>query len=159
MIHHMDAAARAAAVIVTALSLAACDADNAQPMDAAQTTHTTLEDGSEFVVRVTQTGAGESIAAGQVASVHYTGWLHDPEAADERGTKFDSSVDRDAPFQFPLGQGRVIRGWDVGVDGMQVGEKRELIIPALWAYGDRGAGNVIPPGATLLFEVELLGIQ
>ena len=121
----------------------------------------TLDDGSEFVIRTMQAGdaAAGTAEPGQLVSVHYTGWLYDPEAANERGTQFDSSVGRGAPFQFPLGAGRVIRGWDQGVAGMTIGEKRELIIPALWAYGERGAGGVIPPGATLLFEVELLGLN
>ena len=145
----ISAAWRAAVAIAAITSLTACSGDRA----------TVLDDGSEFIVRITAAGDGAAIAAGEVAGVHYTGWLHDPEAADERGSKFDSSVDRGVPFQFPLGQGRVIRGWDVGVEGMQIGEKRELIIPALWAYGDRGAGDLIPPGATLLFEVELLSIN
>jgi FKBP-type peptidyl-prolyl cis-trans isomerase len=121
----------------------------------------TLDDGSEFVIRTMQAGdaAAGTAEPGQLVSVHYTGWLYDPAAATERGAQFDSSVGRGAPFQFPLGAGRVIRGWDQGVEGMTIGEKRELIIPALWAYGERGAGGVIPPGATLLFEVELLGLN
>ena len=97
-------------------------------------------------------GDGEAARAGVTAIVHYTGWLLD-------GTKFDSSVDRGTPFEFPLGEGRVIQGWDEGVGTMKVGGKRELIIPADLGYGDRGAGNVIPPGATLKFEVELLGLR
>lgn len=97
-------------------------------------------------------GDGEAARAGVTAVVHYTGWLLD-------GSKFDSSVDRGTPFEFPLGAGRVIRGWDEGVASMNVGGKRELIIPADLAYGDRGAGGVIPPGATLKFEVELLGLK
>jgi len=96
-------------------------------------------------------GAGASPAAGDQVEVHYTGWL-------ENGTKFDSSVDRRQPFVFPLGAGRVIRGWDEGVATMKVGGKRRLVIPAELGYGDRGAGRVIPPGATLVFEVELLRI-
>ena len=104
-------------------------------------------------------GYGREAVAGDLASVHYTGWLYDPNAADGRGNKFDSSVDRGQPFQFPLGAGRVIRGWDEGVAGMLIGEKRELKIAPELGYGNRGAGSAIPPGATLLFEVELLGLQ
>jgi FKBP-type peptidyl-prolyl cis-trans isomerase len=98
-------------------------------------------------------GEGQEARAGDTVAVHYTGWLTD-------GTKFDSSVDRGQPFVFPLGQGRVIRGWDVGVQGMKVGGKRKLTIPSDLAYGEEGAGGgAIPPGATLVFEVELLDIQ
>ena len=92
-------------------------------------------------------------------SVHYTGWLHEQTAADKRGQKFDSSRDRGEPFVFKLGAGRVIRGWDEGVAGMRVGGKRELLIPADLGYGVRGAGKVIPPGASLVFEVELLDVR
>jgi FKBP-type peptidyl-prolyl cis-trans isomerase FkpA len=106
-----------------------------------------------------QNGYGRAAVAGDLASVHYTGWLYDPNAPDGRGNKFDSSVDRGQPFQFPLGAGRVIRGWDEGVAGMLIGEKRELKIAPELGYGNRGAGRAIPPGATLLFEVELLGLQ
>lgn len=104
-------------------------------------------------------GYGRAAAAGDLASVHYTGWLYDENAPDGRGKKFDSSVDRGQQFQFPLGAGRVIRGWDEGVVGMLIGEKRELRIAPELGYGNRGAGSAIPPGATLLFEVELLGLQ
>ena len=112
-------------------------------------------------LQVTELAAGEgpAIAAGSVAVVHYTGWLYDPAAEDGKGRKFDSSVDRGKPFSFPLGAGRVIKGWDEGVAGMQVGGKRRLVIPSQMAYGERGAGGVIPPGATLVFDVELLGIE
>jgi len=104
-------------------------------------------------------GTGEGISQGQIAVVHYTGWLYDPGAPDHRGKKFDSSRDRGQPFRFPVGDGRVIKGWDEGVQGMQAGGQRELIIPASLGYGDSGAGGVIPPGATLLFEIELLAIE
>ena len=97
-------------------------------------------------------GTGPAAQAGQTVSVHYTGWL-------TNGTKFDSSVDRGQPFNFPLGGGRVIKGWDEGVAGMKVGGKRKLTIPPTLGYGARGAGSVIPPGATLVFDVELLGIS
>ncbi|HSN69854.1 MAG TPA: FKBP-type peptidyl-prolyl cis-trans isomerase [Steroidobacteraceae bacterium] len=104
-------------------------------------------------------GAGAAIEQGATAVVHYTGWLFDPAAPDRKGQKFDSSRDRGQPFRFPLGAGRVIQGWDRGVEGMKVGGQRVLVIPPELAYGERGAGGVIPPGATLLFEVELLGIE
>jgi FKBP-type peptidyl-prolyl cis-trans isomerase FkpA len=112
-----------------------------------------------LTMRKLENGYGRAAAAGDFATVHYTGWLYDENAADRRGTKFDSSVDRDMPFEFTLGEGRVIRGWDEGVVGMLIGEKRELRIAPELAYGDRGAGSSIPPGATLLFEVELLGLK
>jgi FKBP-type peptidyl-prolyl cis-trans isomerase FkpA len=100
-------------------------------------------------------GSGTTAAPGQHVSVHYTGWLYEN---DQAGRKFDSSKDRGDPFDFPLGAGHVIRGWDEGVAGMKVGGTRRLIIPADLGYGARGAGGVIPPNATLLFEVELLGV-
>jgi len=92
-------------------------------------------------------------------TVHYTGWLFDKNAPENKGTKFDSSRDRDEPFDFPLGGGRVIKGWDQGVQGMKEGGQRTLVIPPEMGYGPRGAGGVIPPNATLLFEVELLEIN
>jgi len=104
-------------------------------------------------------GHGREAVAGDYVSVHYTGWLHDERAQDGRGAKFDSSVDRGEEFQFPLGAGRVIKGWDEGVAGMLIGEIRELKIAPEMGYGDRGAGDVIPPGAALIFEVELKGLQ
>ncbi len=102
------------------------------------------------------TGEGNAASAGDFVSVHYTGWLQNPDGS--AGEKFDSSVDRDEPFEFPLGAGHVIRGWDEGVQGMKVGGKRRLVIPAELGYGARGAGGVIPPNATLIFDVELLEI-
>jgi FKBP-type peptidyl-prolyl cis-trans isomerase len=108
--------------------------------------------------RVLRSGDGQVAQAGDNVTVHYTGWLYDESAENNRGTKFDSSVDRGEQFQFPLGAGRVIKGWDQGVEGMAIGEVRELIIAAEMGYGERGAGNVIPPGATLVFEIELFGL-
>jgi FKBP-type peptidyl-prolyl cis-trans isomerase FkpA len=104
-------------------------------------------------------GDGKEAIAGTNVKVHYTGWLYDPSKTDGHGNKFDSSVDRSEPFKFSLGGGQVIRGWDEGVVGMKVGGKRTLIIPAHMGYGSRGAGGVIPPYATLLFDVELLEVQ
>jgi FKBP-type peptidyl-prolyl cis-trans isomerase FkpA len=104
-------------------------------------------------------GDGTEATAGKMVSVHYTGWLYDEAAADKHGKKFDSSRDRGQPFQFPLGGGQVIKGWDQGVVGMKIGGQRTLIIPAEMGYGARGAGGVIPPNATLIFDVELLGVN
>ena len=104
-------------------------------------------------------GSGAEAQAGKTAVVHYTGWLYDPAQPGGKGTKFDSSVDRKQPFDFPLGGGRVIRGWDEGVVGMKVGGQRTLIIPPDMGYGARGAGGVIPPNATLIFDVELIDVK
>ncbi|OIR10425.1 FK506-binding protein [mine drainage metagenome] len=107
----------------------------------------------------TKVGEGEEAKAGQTVTVHYTGWLFDKNAPENKGSKFDSSRDRDEPFDFPLGQGHVITGWDEGVQGMKVGGQRTLVIPPEMGYGKRGAGGAIPPNATLVFEVELLEIN
>ena len=104
-------------------------------------------------------GTGAEAVKGSSVVVHYTGWLYAPAATDHKGKKFDSSRDRNEPFAFPLGGGRVIRGWDEGVAGMKVGGQRTLIIPPDMGYGSRGAGGVIPPGATLIFDVELLEVK
>jgi FKBP-type peptidyl-prolyl cis-trans isomerase FkpA len=112
-----------------------------------------------LTMRVLEAGSGATAEAGQTAVVHYTGWLYDRQASDNRGEKFDSSVDRGQPFEFTLGAGDVISGWDQGVLGMQPGELRELRIAPELAYGQRGAGDVIPPGATLIFEVELIELR
>ena len=104
----------------------------------------------------TKAGTGATPKTGQICVMHYTGWLYQNGA---KGAKFDSSVDRGQPFEFPIGTGRVIKGWDEGVAAMKVGGKRTLIIPPDLGYGARGAGNVIPPNATLIFEVELLGVK
>ena len=106
----------------------------------------------------TTTGSGAAAQAGNHVSVHYTGWLYDPMKDNGRGRKFDSSKDRGDPFKVDLGAGMVIRGWDEGVQGMLVGGTRVLRIPPELGYGARGAGGVIPPNATLVFEVELLGV-
>lgn len=104
-------------------------------------------------------GTGAEAVSGKPVVVHYTGWLFDPAKPDNKGNKFDSSRDRGQPFSFPLGGGRVIKGWDEGVAGMKVGGQRTLVIPANMAYGERGAGGVIPPNAVLIFDVELLEVK
>ena len=109
--------------------------------------------------KILQRGYGRAAEVGDHVDVHYTGWLYDEQAGDNRGDKFDSSVDRGQQFQFTLGAGQVIKGWDQGIAGMLIGEKRELTLSPEMGYGDRGAGNVIPPGATLVFEVELFGLE
>ena len=114
---------------------------------------------TELVRTDAKPGTGAEAASGQRVTVHYTGWLYDETKSDKKGTKFDSSRDRNEPFTFRLGAGEVIRGWDEGVAGMKVGGQRTLTIPPQYGYGARGAGGVIPPNATLLFDVELLGVQ
>lgn len=104
-------------------------------------------------------GEGAIAQPGDEVSVHYSGWVYDENAPDLRGEPFDSSRERNEPFVFPLGAGRVIRGWDEGVAGMRVGGQRELRIPAEYGYGKRGAGGVIPPNASLVFDVELLDVR
>jgi len=104
-------------------------------------------------------GDGVEAVAGSQVTVHYTGWLYDPAQPEAKGRKFDSSRDAGQPFSFKLGARQVIAGWDQGVQGMKLGGQRELVIPAALAYGERGAGGVIPPGATLVFDVELLAVE
>ncbi|HME37826.1 MAG TPA: FKBP-type peptidyl-prolyl cis-trans isomerase [Steroidobacteraceae bacterium] len=104
-------------------------------------------------------GAGEGVTAGKIAVVQYTGWLYEASAPDNKGKQFDSSRTLGQPFRFPLGTGQVIKGWDQGVAGMKIGESRRLIIPAELAYGDSGAGGVIPPGAALVFDIDLIAIE
>jgi len=103
-------------------------------------------------------GTGPMAASGQTAIVNYTGWLYSEEAADNKGKQFDSSIGR-GPFSFRIGAGQVIRGWDQGVQGMKVGGQRRLVLPPDFAYGSRGAGGVIPPNATLVFDIDLLEVR
>ncbi len=122
---------------------------------------TALKAASEAGIVVTDLRVGKgtvAIAPGRT-KVHYIGWLYDPAAKDGKGHQFDSSYAHEQPFVFPLGSGKVIKGWDLGVAGMQVGGKRRLVIPPELAYGVRGAGDIIPRNATLLFEIELLGFS
>jgi FKBP-type peptidyl-prolyl cis-trans isomerase FkpA len=114
---------------------------------------------TQLEITDTRAGKGPAIAVGQTAVVHYTGWLYSPNTPDHKGKKFDSSHDRNEPFSFKVGAGDVIGGWDQGVVGMQAGGQRRLVIPPELGYGARGAGGVIPPNATLLFDIELLKIQ
>ncbi len=161
--------------VATLLTMTACGKSDEGKVDAAGTTEqpgneaeATVSAGiiesAEIVpglnMRILRQGSGAIAESGQIAIVHYTGWLYDETAQDKRGAKFDSSVDRGEHFQFPLGAGRVIKGWDQGVIGMKEGEVRELTIAPEMAYGDRNVGNgLIPPGSTLIFEVELARAQ
>jgi peptidylprolyl isomerase len=123
---------------------------------AAQTSGSTMTTASGLKIQDTKVGTGATPQPGQTCVMHYTGWLYVDGA---KGQKFDSSVDRGQPFEFPIGRGRVIKGWDEGVASMKVGGTRTLIIPPELGYGARGAGGVIPPNATLMFDVELLAVK
>ena len=123
---------------------------------AAQTKGKSMTTASGLQIVDIKEGSGDSPKTGQTCVMHYTGWLYEN---GQKGKKFDSSVDRNEPFEFPIGTGRVIKGWDEGVATMKVGGKRTLIIPAALGYGARGAGGVIPPNATLMFDVELLAVK
>jgi len=114
---------------------------------------------TEFIKTDVVVGEGAEAKAGHSVLVHYTGWLYDESALEKKGAKFDSSRNRNQPFGFPLGAGRVIQGWDQGIAGMKVGGQRTLTIPPALGYGAKGAGRSIPPNASLLFEVELLNVR
>lgn len=137
-----------------AVTFAACLTSPLQAQTTDKVMTTTTPSGLQIVDA--QVGTGAEPKTGQTCVMHYTGWLYDNGA---KGKKFDSSVDRGKPFEFTIGVGQVIKGWDEGVASMKVGGKRTLIIPAALGYGARGAGGVIPPNATLLFDVELLGVK
>ena len=126
-------------------------------MEQKQHDFVTLDSGLQY--QMLQEGSGKQAKAGDQATVHYSGWLYDANAPESKGKKFDSSVDRGQPFQFNLGSGMVIRGWDEGVALMKEGEKRRFIIPANMAYGNQAVGGVIPANATLIFDVELLKLN
>jgi len=167
-------ATAAALVTLAALAIAACSRsdkpadETAPPIEAdtvvdetASTPAATTSTGNENMpLQKTDLapGTGAEISSGQTALVHYTGWLFDAAAPENKGKQFDSSVGGE-PFEFPLGAGAVIAGWDQGVVGMKVGGKRRLVIPPVMGYGERGAGGVIPPNATLVFDVELVEIH
>lgn len=161
---------KATAIIFMAMSLllGACGGSNApksiqaipaNPADISIEGIESVEIVPGLTKRTLLQGDGPAAEVGQEVVVHYTGWLYDPQAEKFRGTKFDSSVDRGEPFSFTVGAGRVISGWDQGVAGMKVGEVRELTIAPELAYGDRQMGPVIAPGSTLVFVVELIGIE
>ena len=141
---------RIVAAVFCASLLAAC---GGKPADVPSSAAHTLE------ILELQPGAGAVLAAGQGAVVQYTGWLYEATAPDTKGKQFDSSLSTGQPFRFTVGAGQVIKGWDQGVVGMKVGGRRRLTIPAELAYGAGGAGGVIPPGATLVFDVDLVGIE
>ena len=147
---------RAAVIAVAIAVLTSCatdDESSAQEDKMGQSNITELIKTDEVA------GSGNEAAAGRRVTVHYTGWLYDQAKADHKGKKFDSSRDRGEPFDFRLGAGEVIRGWDDGVAGMKVGGRRTLTIPPDYGYGARGAGGAIPPNATLVFDVELLDVR
>ena len=145
-----------AAVAVAALAVRSANADEKKTTSPKEAEKKMTKTPSGLQYEDVQVGTGAEPKTGQTCVMHYTGWLWESGA---KGKKFDSSVDRGTPFSFPLGQGRVIKGWDEGVATMKVGGKRNLLIPPDLAYGSRGAGGVIPPNATLLFEVELLDVK
>lgn len=154
-------ASATACVLLLAASLAGV-ADAQTPASGASRAPPSI---SKFGAKVTELqivdekpGTGAEAVSGKAAIVHYTGWLYDPTAPDGHGKKFDSSRDRGVPFGFIVGVGKVIKGWDEGVAGMKVGGRRTLVIPPDKAYGERGAGGVVPPNATLLFDIELIDV-
>jgi peptidylprolyl isomerase len=143
-----------AAMAVASFATLAFETTNNAIAEPQGTSMTTTASGLQY--EDTVIGTGDAPETGQICVMHYTGWLY---VDGKKGAKFDSSLDRGKPFEFPLGTGRVIKGWDEGVAGMKVGGKRTLIIPPQLGYGARGAGGVIPPNATLIFDVELLGVK
>jgi FKBP-type peptidyl-prolyl cis-trans isomerase FkpA len=145
--------------LLLALVTAGCNAADPQSHPKEKTTMAMPKTVTDLMIIDLKTGGGADALPPDNVSVHYTGWLYDPNQPDGHGKKFDSSLDRGEPFTFLLGGGQVIRGWDQGVAGLKVGGKRTLIIPSHLGYGARGAGGVIPPYATLVFDVELLGIR
>ncbi len=142
--------------LVLSVSVAGCGGSSTDPNQTPPMTNTGI---NELQIVDTVEGDGAEARPGTTVRVHYTGWLYDAGAPENRGNKFDSSVDRGEPFDFPLGAGQVIPGWDQGVAGMKTGGTRVLTIPPALAYGPSGAGGVIPPNATLVFEVQLLEVQ
>ncbi len=153
----LDMLRSAAAVLAMSLVTAACGGP--APAETGSAPAQAPADVSALGKNDRTAGSGAEARPGMMVSVHYTGWLYDPSAPETRGKKFDSSKDRGQPFEFQLGKGDVIAGWDEGVAGMKVGGTRVLTIPSSMGYGARGAGADIPPNAGLVFEVELLGVK
>ena len=147
-------ACRLLVVLSLTLAVAGCNSSTPGPVEGEGRSNVT-----ELLRTDVKEGTGNEATAGRRVTVHYTGWLYDEAKADKKGRKFDSSRDRTEPFDFRLGGGEVIRGWDEGVAGMKVGGQRTLTIPPGMGYGARGAGGVIPPNATLVFDVELLDVR
>ena len=145
-----------AAGLIAAFALAAIGSTVMSDPSTAQSAAKAVTTSSGLQIIDTKVGTGASPRQNQTAIVHYTGWLYENGT---KGKKFDSSVDRNEPFEFPVGAGRVIKGWDEGVATMKIGGKRTLIVPPQLGYGARGAGGAIPPNATLMFDVELLGVK
>jgi FKBP-type peptidyl-prolyl cis-trans isomerase FkpA len=158
---HVDAVLLAAVVVIASLSTTGRESLAQTPATPPPSQTSSKSDAmpSELKKIDTKQGTGAEAVTGKPVLVHYTGWLYDPAKPDQKGNKFDSSRDRQVPFGFTLGAGRVIKGWDEGVAGMKVGGQRTLIIPPAMGYGDRGAGGVIPPNATLIFDVELVEVK
>ncbi len=151
---------RTAVVLLLSSSLLAVACGGGAPTEpAASGTPAAAADVTALAKDDRTAGTGAEARPGMMVSVHYTGWLYDPAAPQTRGNKFDSSKDRGEPFEFQLGKGDVIAGWDEGVAGMKIGGTRVLTIPSAMGYGARGAGADIPPNAALVFEVELLGVK
>lgn len=155
----MKARDRAVLVALSCALLAGCGRETPPPAAQSATSSAVSPAITDLVKTDVVVGTGPAIVPGQQAVVHYTGWLYDASAPEQKGKEFDSSRKRGDPFRFSVGAGRVIQGWDQGVVGMQTGGQRRLIIPAFLGYGDRGGGDVIPPNATLMFDVELLAIE
>jgi FKBP-type peptidyl-prolyl cis-trans isomerase FkpA len=153
----MSVLTKTATIAVCMAALAACGGRPEQPGDAA------VADATSSITSLQKTdhtvGSGAEAVSGRTVTVHYTGWLYDKAAKDNKGAKFDSSRDGGEPLSFTLGAGQVIRGWDEGVAGMKVGGSRTLVIPPDMAYGSRGFPGAIPPNATLVFDVELLNVK
>jgi len=145
--------------LIAACAFALIAACSGKPKPATAPVGATTAEATQMQIVELKPGTGPAIAAGQKAVVEYTGWLYETSAADKKGKQFDSSKNGGQPFRFTLGAGQVIKGWDQGVLGMKVGERRRLTIPAELGYGDVGAGGVIPPGATLIFDVDLVAIE
>lgn len=149
--------AAVATLLTGGFFLSQCSKQQGYPMaESKKNDMVSRDSGLKYQVLKEADAGAEQMQSGDLATVHYTGWLYDSSAADNKGTKFDSSVDRGTPFQFQVGKGMVIKGWDEGVGLMKVGESRRFIIPAALGYGPHGAGSSIPPNATLVFDVEVL---